>query len=95
MPLSTSGRVTRFYLFLEQFKMHQNVLVIGLLSLTVTEAWIPRFFHGRHLGGFVPPPPRRPEMQGKPFADEMWFEQTLDHFNDADTRTFMQVCIYI
>ncbi|PVD19043.1 hypothetical protein C0Q70_21602 [Pomacea canaliculata] len=36
------------------------------------------------------PPPSRPSQLADSPSSALWFNQTLDHFNDADTRTFMQ-----
>ena len=72
------------------WKMRTLLLVLAC-TVCLTKAWTPRFFRGRPKGGLVPPPPRHESMLGKPVSPDLWLNQTLDHFNDADTRTFRQV----
>lgn len=69
--------------------MYLRIIAMAYL-LSLTQAWTPRFFRGRPKGGMLPPPPRPVHMLGKPLSADLWFNQTLDHFNDADTRTFQQ-----
>ena len=49
---------------------------------------LPRFLHGRPRGGMVGAPRRQTDG---PLPPDQWLEQKLDHFNDADLRTWKQV----
>ena len=69
----------------------RTLLLVFACTVCLTKAWTPSFFRGRPKGGLVPPPPRHESMLGKPVSPDLWLNQTLDHFNDADTRTFRQV----
>lgn len=69
--------------------MHLKIYVVVCL-VCVIHGWTPRFFRGRPKGGMLPPPHRPAHMLGRPLSADLWFNQTLDHFNDADTRTFQQ-----
>ncbi|XP_033638180.1 thymus-specific serine protease-like [Asterias rubens] len=48
---------------------------------------LPRFLHGRPRGGMVGAPRRQTDG---PLPPDQWLEQKLDHFNDADLRTWKQ-----
>jgi hypothetical protein len=72
------------------FEMQSSVLVL-LCLVSASLAWTPRFFRGRPRGGFLPPPLRKPHMLGKPVSPDLWYTQTLNHFDLADNRTFQQV----
>lgn len=49
----------------------------------------PNFINGRPRGGFTGDPyVERPELLKT--AEDKWFSQKLDHFSDADTRTWQQ-----
>lgn len=68
------------------------VAAILCVSVFTTDAGIPRFFRGRPRGGMVgSPKPRSNGLYGNAPAPDMWVKQRLDHFNDADTRTWQQV----
>ncbi|KAL8619522.1 hypothetical protein ACOMHN_011873 [Nucella lapillus] len=50
----------------------------------------PGFFWEDLEKGLLPPPARHESMVGKPLSPDLWFNQTLNHFDSADTRTFQQ-----
>ncbi|XP_076453998.1 putative serine protease K12H4.7 [Babylonia areolata] len=67
-----------------------EVVIFLVCMLSTSDAWTPRFFRGRPRGGLVPPPPRSEDNQGTPLSPDLWFNQTLNHFDSADSRSFQQ-----
>ncbi|XP_038049891.1 thymus-specific serine protease-like [Patiria miniata] len=65
-----------------------RLAVLIFLTFFVGLAWsLPRFLHGRPRGGMLGAPRRR---SGGSLPPDQWLEQKLDHFNDADLRTWQQ-----
>ncbi|KAK3095371.1 hypothetical protein FSP39_013868 [Pinctada imbricata] len=64
-----------------------NVVIILSFCLWNVQGGIPRFFRGRPRHGMLIPPPL---PKGVSTPQEMWFDQQLDHFNDADSKTWKQ-----
>eukprot|EP00795_Rhopilema_esculentum_P016900 gene16900-8384_t len=65
------------------------------LQILKCDAYIPKFINGRPVGGFLGSP-NVPEKSYEDTAlpEENWFEQRLDHFNNADLRTWKQRYFY-
>ncbi|XP_041359445.1 putative serine protease K12H4.7 [Gigantopelta aegis] len=64
-------------------------IVFCALGFELGNADIPHFFRGRPKGGMVGVP-RLTRGYNPVFPPDEWMTQTLDHFNDADTRTWQQ-----
>ena len=62
-------------------------LILAVLIPLVTG--LGRFKHGRPKHGMLGAPMNKGNYNLPP---DMWFKQKLDHFNDADLRTWNQVC---
>ncbi|XP_071085611.1 putative serine protease K12H4.7 [Haliotis cracherodii] len=65
------------------------VVVVVLACLHASAAYVPRFLNGRPRGGMVGRPASK-RLSTDPLPPDMWMEQTLDHFNDANTQTWQQ-----
>ena len=76
--------------------MSLKIFVLGVaLQILKCDAYIPKFINGRPVGGFL----GSPNVPKKSYEDtalpkENWFEQRLDHFNNADLRTWKQRYFY-
>ncbi|XP_054770679.2 putative serine protease K12H4.7 [Lytechinus pictus] len=64
----------------------QNSVFVLAVLLPLISAF-GRFKHGRPKHGMLGAPPTKEKSNLPP---DMWFEQKLDHFNDADLRTWNQ-----
>lgn len=69
----------------------KTIRVLFLMSFfTIVTPW-KQFHLGRSLGGNL----GAPETNKTTLPPEEWFEQTLDHFNPTDGRTWKQVSIQL
>ncbi|KAH8286034.1 hypothetical protein KR054_001569 [Drosophila jambulina] len=64
-------------------------LTLLLLGLIVPSHGV-RFRRGRLYSGFLGDPSHKATLQRSLTAEDLWFEQRLDHFNRQDTRTWQQ-----
>lgn len=64
------------------------VAVVACVIFQNAAYGIPSFFRGRPVGGMLKAPPN---LSGAKPPEALAVEQRLDHFNDADTRTWQQV----
>ena len=68
-------------------------VTVILLNFVHISYCLPFILRGRVRGGFVGSPKTSQPLTGLP--GDQWLSQTLDHFNDADTRRWQQVNMYV
>ncbi|RWS18724.1 putative serine protease K12H4.7-like protein [Leptotrombidium deliense] len=69
-----------------------NAIVVAVLFNALLVTADPLFFRGRPWGkyGFLTPPKRSSAVLYSESIEPQWMQQSLDHFNPADTRTWKQ-----
>lgn len=70
-----------------------HLFAIGIIILPLLIDGLPFFHRGRPRGGMVGSPKPRYDAsyyQNKAPSEELWYTQTLDHFNPSDSRTWQQ-----
>lgn len=78
------------YIYLDGSKMLAVSLLLSFIFILNIDAKIPRILRGRPKGGMVGVPKWHGKTEHLP--SDMWLKQKLDHFNDADTMYWQQVC---